>query len=252
MLAYGAELFRVRGFGPDPEITRRTFEAIVALAKAPDAALQISAFACSPAGMSGVQSISYELDEQLQNLKQPIDHVFSPAGGGGLTLATARGFEALRRVGASTATPRVECVQPAGNDTMASALRDGRDAASPVTCTSQVSGLQVPTVIDGNDVIRACRATGGSGHVVSDEEVWSAQARMAQEDGIFCEPAGATALAGALRARGEGRIAADATIACLVTGSGFKDPPSVQRLIARRSCPIVELAELEERVPNVV
>ena len=42
--------------------------------------------------MSGVQTISYELAEQAGEIGVALDHVFCPAGGGGLTLAVARGF----------------------------------------------------------------------------------------------------------------------------------------------------------------
>ena len=70
-------------------------ERLRAKSQAPDAALQISAYCYSPIGMTGVQTISYELAEQLEN----IDHVFVPAGGGGLTLAVARGFGVLLQAG---------------------------------------------------------------------------------------------------------------------------------------------------------
>jgi threonine synthase len=60
------------------------------------------------------------------------------------------------------------------------------------------------------------------------------------EEGVFCEPAAATALAGALKAAGAGLIDADAPVVCCVTGSGFKDPPSVQRMIEGTTCPLID------------
>ena len=117
MLAYGAELFRVRGFGLDPEVTQKTFAMLQERGERGDAALVISAFRYCPVGMSGVQSISYELAEQLPG---PIDHVFCCAGGGGLSLAVARGFVRLHEAGRLKGNlPRVECVQPIGNATIA-------------------------------------------------------------------------------------------------------------------------------------
>src|SRR5688572_21660108 len=65
MMAYGARVYKVRGFGTDQTITQETFERIVARGKQPDVALQISAFVHSPHGMCGVQTISYELIEQM-------------------------------------------------------------------------------------------------------------------------------------------------------------------------------------------
>src|SRR3546814_18898016 len=67
--------------------------------------LQISAYAFSPRCMTGVQTISYELAEQIP---EGIDHVFCPAGGGGLTLAVARGFETLTERGRLSGKKRSE------------------------------------------------------------------------------------------------------------------------------------------------
>ncbi len=244
MMIYGADIYKIRGFGLDTAITLECFTCIKDRAARPGAALQISAFAYSPVGMAGVQTISYELAQQVS---ASLDHVFVPAGGGGLTLAVARGFEGLVADRRLPRSPCIECVQPEGNDTIASPLRQGAVSARAVSCTSGISGLQVPSVIDGNHVIAACRATGGTGHTVSDHEVWAAQKRLALEEGIFCEPAGAAALAGALRAVSDCRISRDAQIVCLVTGSGFKDSPSIERMLEGKSCPTYSLAELRQR-----
>jgi threonine synthase len=230
MLAHGAVIRRVRGFGTDSEITRLTFERLRELGSGPGCALQISAYAHSAAGMQGVESIGFELAAQLPGMR----HVFCPAGGGGLTLAVARG---LRKSGHGAA---VHCVQPEGNDTIASPLRAGVDRAVAVQCRTAISGLQVASVIDGDEVIAACRAAGGTGHVVGDEEVWGLQARLAREEGLFSEPAGVVALAGALRAAGAGEIDPEAAVVCLVTGSGFKDPVSVERMNTGSESDLVE------------
>lgn len=226
MQALGAEIYRVRGFGLDAKITSEVMQNLAARDASGEGNLQISAYHFSPIGMAGVQTISYELAEA-----GTFDHVFVPAGGGGLTLAIARGYEVVARHGAGAgSTPSIECAQPAGNDTIASPLRDGLEKARAVVCTSQISGLQVASVIDGNETIAACRASGGSGHIVSDEEIWAAQRAMAREEGLWCEPAGAVALAAALRARRENRIAKGARVVCLVTGGGWKDEASLQIL----------------------
>jgi len=240
MMVHGASLFRVRGFGLDSTITQQTFETLVEFGNSPQAALQISAFKYSPIGMSGVQTISYELSKQLRS----VDHVFVPAGGGGLTLAVARGFEQLLKTGRVSYRTRIHCVQPSGNNTIAGPLRAGSDHGQQVACTTTVSGLQVPSVIDGNDVITACRATGGNGCLVEDPKVYETQARLAAEEGIFCEPAGAVAVAGALEAVRLGELQADETAVCLITGSGFKDLNSVNRICEGRECPQVEWDEL--------
>ena len=242
MMAYGADIFRVRGFGLDPSVTAQVFERLCKIAEHPETALQISAYVYSWSGMTAVETISFELFEQLGH---KIDHVFCPAGGGGLCVAAARGFATLIREAKIERSPRVHCVQPEGNDTIAGPLRRGDSTAQEVKCTTRISGLQVASVVDGQLAIDNCRPTGGTGHLVSDEETWQLQKQLAREEGIFCEPAGAVALAGAIRATAEGLVQSDDTIVCLVTGSGFKDEDSVTRMIADVECPTIDVADLQ-------
>jgi threonine synthase len=142
--------------------------------------------------------------------------------------------------------PAVHCVQPVGNNTIAGPLRDGQQQGQEVTCTSEISGLQVPNVIDGDLVIQECRPTGGTGHLVSDQAVWAAQSRLATDEGIFTEPAGAVALAGIIQAAEQGHLNREARIVCLVTGIGFKDEASIERMIADAECPLLPLDQLRD------
>lgn len=235
MMAYGAEIQRVRRFGVDPDVTREVFELLQQQSQQPGFALQISAYRWSPLGMQGVESIGFELSEQFD---KKVGHVFCPAGGGGLTLAVARGLTRADGEGA------VHCVQPTGNDTIASPLRDGAMEARDVACDTTISGLQVANVIDGNEVIAACRQSGGTGHAVTDDEVFAAQKRLAREEGIFCEPAGAVALAGVIRASQRGELDPDTRVICLITGSGFKDAVSIERMNSDLDCPLVDVNDL--------
>lgn len=247
MLAYGANIFRVRGFGAEPDVSARVFAALVKMSQQPGSAIQISAFKFSPSGMTGVRSIAYELAEQLNGR---VDRVFTQAGGGGLSVAVAQGFQILKRQNKIEQLARVECVQPEGNNTIAGALRDGLEVGQDVKCSTAISGLQVPNIIDGHDAIRECRATGGTGHLVTDGEVWEAQRRLCREEGIFCEPAAATSVAGALRAARDGLVDRHSVVVALITGVGFKDPMSVERMITDQGCPLIEVNELEERASD--
>ncbi|HYW93183.1 MAG TPA: threonine synthase [Gammaproteobacteria bacterium] len=58
----------------------------------------------------------------------------------------------------------------------------------------------------------------------SDEEILAAQRMLSSREGVFCEPASATSLAGALRDIREGRIPEGSTVVCTLTGHGLKDP----------------------------
>jgi threonine synthase len=241
MLAYGAQLVRVRAFGVDPQVTASSFETLAALGRRPESALQISAFRYSPLGMAGVQTIAYEISDELPGVR----HVFIPAGGGGLTLAVARGFQQAA-TSKNRRSPAIHCVQPDGNDTIAGPLRANELAARAVTCTSAVTGLQVPSVIDGDEVIRACRISGGTGHLVADAEVYDIQRRLATEEGIFCEPAGAIATAAAIAAVARGEVGSDDEVVCLVTGSGFKDLAAAEHMIAGVQCPTITCEQIPE------
>lgn len=193
--------------------------------------------------MQGVQSISFELQQQLPD---GIDYVFCQAGGGGLTRAVALGFQQLVERGVLQRSPRVDCVQPTGNNTMAGPLRDGLQRGQDVESITRISGLQVATVNDGHDVIDACRRCDGTGHLVTDRQIWNVQRRLAREEGVFAEPAGATGLAGVLQAAQQGRLQADDTVVCLITGSAFKDPVSLNDVLAPDDCPLIELDDLEQ------
>jgi threonine synthase len=231
MMAYGARVYKVRGFGTDARVTQAAFDHVVAAGRQPHAELQISAYLYSPEGMAGVQTIGYELAEQMSD---GVDDVFVPAGGGGLTLAVARGL-----LGSSGA--RIHCVQPEGNATIAAPLRAGADRAQSVVCTTRISGLQIPTVLDGDAVIAACRASGGTGYMVSDQQVWDVQRRLAREEGIFCEPAAAVSVAAALAALAGGEVARTSRVCCIVTGSGFKDSSALDRMLAAQPCVTVDV-----------
>jgi len=247
MLAYGAEVFRVRGFGLDAHVTTEVLNTLKELGERPGSALQVSAYVYSPDGMSGCETISLELSEQSES---PVEHVFCPAGGGGLCVAAARGFEKLVASGAMAASPAVHCVQPEGNDTIASPLRAGDEEARPIACTTKISGLQVASVVDGHLAVQACRASGGTGHLVNDEEVWQVQKRLAVEEGVFAEPAGSVALAGALNAAANNELSPDAMIVCLITGTGFKDDAAVDRMIADAPSPMLTLEEFQQNNAN--
>lgn len=75
----------------------------------------------------------------------------------------------------------------------------------------------------------ASRESGGWFDECSDEEILEAQRWLAQKEGIFCEPASAASVAGALRDIRRGKISAGSTIVCTLTGHGLKDPDTAIR-----------------------
>lgn len=246
MMAYGAHVFRIRGFGLDADLSRRIFEKLAEIASRPDSSMQVSSYIYSPEAMTGVETIGHELADQAAELGRPIDRVFCPAGGGGLCVAVARGFASLVRTGRLAESPAIDCVQPEGNNTIAGPLRDGAERAQEVVCSTRISGLQVPNINDGHLVIAECRRTGGTGQLVSDDFIWRTQGQLAREEGIFTEPAGATALAGAIQAAQAGEIPGDDFVVCLITGTGFKDESALERMLCSAACPVLEFEDLSQ------
>jgi threonine synthase len=62
---------------------------------------------------------------------------------------------------------------------------------------------------------------------VTDDEIAAAWRSLARQEGVFCEPASAAAVAGLAYA---GDIAGRRVV-CIITGHGLKDPEAVDRLL---------------------
>jgi threonine synthase len=71
------------------------------------------------------------------------------------------------------------------------------------------------------------RESAGDFDECSDEDILATQKLLAKTEGVFCEPASAASLAGALHHLKSGRIAAGSTVVCTLTGNGLKDPEIV-------------------------
>ena len=78
----------------------------------------------------------------------------------------------------------------------------------------------------------------------TDEEILAAQKLLAEKEGVFCEPASATSLAGAMRDIRSGRIPEGSVLVCTLTGHGLKDPDTA---IKQSTAPVIEIdAELAQ------
>ena len=66
--------------------------------------------------------------------------------------------------------------------------------------------------------------SGGWFNECSDQEILAAQKLLARKEGVFCEPASAASLAGALRDIKSGKIPEGSSVVCTLTGNGLKDP----------------------------
>ena len=90
----------------------------------------------------------------------------------------------------------------------------------------------------------AQQESGGWFDKFSDADILVAQKMLSQYEGVFCEPASATSLAGAMQDIRSGKIPEGSKIVCTLTGNGIKDPE-----IAMQQCvdskPVTIDAELD-------
>jgi len=88
----------------------------------------------------------------------------------------------------------------------------------------------------------AQKESGGWFDEFSDEEILAAQKLLAEREGIFCEPASAISIAGAIRDIKSGKIPEGSVITCTLTGHGLKDPDTA---IKQSTSPVLKVkAEL--------
>ena len=93
------------------------------------------------------------------------------------------------------------------------------------------------------------RESGGWFDECTDEEILAAQKLLAEKEGIFCEPASAISLAGAMRDIKSGKIASNSTVICTLTGHGLKDPDTA---IAQSTAPVLKIAAKLDEVKKAI
>lgn len=92
------------------------------------------------------------------------------------------------------------------------------------------------------------RSTEGIGILVNDEYVWEVQRDLCRHEGIYVEPAGAVAVAGLVRAVSDDSLRPQGPTVCILTGHGFKDPASAERMASDASTPLINADDIESVV----
>ena len=160
MMLYGARVIRIKGFGVSDEVGMSVFDGLQRLATECQTRLIISAYEYSPSGMKGVETIAYELVDQLGGVP---DYVFVPVGGGGMLTAIWRGFKDLQSKSVISTLPKIIAVQPYLNDTVVTPLREGALTARTAKTTTSISGLAVQIDIDATRALLSVKESGGWG-----------------------------------------------------------------------------------------
>jgi threonine synthase len=174
-----------------------------------------------PYRIEGYKVAAYEIYEQLGGSAP--EYVFVPVSAGGHLLGLLRGFLDLKRSGMIRRMPRLVGVQALGCAPIAKAFAKGRTEIARVSHPRTVAhAISNPNPPGGRIVLRMLAATGGRMVGVTETEILKAQRLLAEQEGLFCDPASATVLPAFLRMAGRGEIAPRARSVLVVTGSGLK------------------------------
>jgi threonine synthase len=169
----------------------------------------------------GAKTYGFEIAEQL-GWTFP-RHVVSPVAGGTLLPRILKGFEELRTVGlVDGEVPAIHAAQAAGCAPVIRALEAGLEYPDPVKPNTIAKSIAIGNPADGFQVLRSLRATGGSGAMVTDDEVIQGMQLLAETEGIFTEPAGGVTVAATRQLIERGAIPRDESIVICITGNGYK------------------------------
>ena len=178
-----------------------------------------------PYRLEGKKTMGLELAEQL-GWDTP-DVLVYPTGGGTGLVGIWKAYEELGALGWIKARqPAFVAVQAEGCAPVVKAWAEGAETTSMWEhAVTDAPGLRVPGPFAGRQMLRILRDTGGQGRTVTEAEIVDAQRRVARVEGIWTAPEAAATVAALARMKDEGRVAADARVLLVFTGSGLKNPP---------------------------
>ena len=168
----------------------------------------------NPYRIQGQKTIAFEIIETLGNAP---DYHCLPVGNAGNITAHWLGYREFHSQGRSTKLPVMAGYQAAG----AAPFVTGKMIDNPETVATAIR-IGRPQSWDG--AIKAQQESGGWFDAFSDQEILQTQQLLAKTEGIFCEPASAVSIAGAIRDLKSRRIPPGSTVVCTLTGNGLKDP----------------------------
>lgn len=202
-LVYGAEVLAIKGnFDQALEIVRE-------MANSYPVTLVNS---INPYRLEGQKTAAFEIVDVLGDAP---DWLCIPVGNAGNITAYWMGFCQYHEAGLCDRLPRMMGFQAAG----ASPLVTGEVVAHPETVAT---AIRIGNPASWEKAIAVKSASMGQFNAVTDAEILAAYQLLAFEEGIFCEPASAASVAGMLKIKDQ--IPTGATVVCVLTGNGLKDP----------------------------
>ena len=185
----------------------------------------------NPFRVEGQKTVMIEMMEQL-NWQVP-DVVICPGGNLGNSAAFGKGLEELKAFGFIDHLPKLVVVQAEGANPFAQLWRSGEPMITPTAHPETVAtAIRIGNPRSWRKALHSVKVTDGFVMDVTDEEIGEAKA-MIGADGIGCEPASATTLAGLLKLQAEGKLSRDATVVAILTGHALKDTDYILKKHAR-------------------
>jgi len=177
----------------------------------------------NPFRLEGQKTIIIEMMEQCE--WQPPDWIVLPGGNLGNTSAFGKAIHEMKGLGFIDRMPRLAVIQAEGaapfyelfTSSDKSALRP---VAHPATLAT---AIRIGNPVSWKKALRALECTDGVVERVTEQEIADAKAIIGS-DGIGCEPASATTLAGIKRLVASGVISESNNVIAVLTGTLLKDP----------------------------
>ena len=166
----------------------------------------------NPYRLEGQKTAAFEV---VDNLGDAPDWLCIPVGNAGNISAYWMGFCQYHQQEKCTRLPQMMGFQAAG----ASPLVTGKIVSHPETLAT---AIRIGNPASWEKAITAQQASQGQFNSVTDDEILEAYRLLASVEGIFCEPASAASVAGLLKVKDQ--VPAGATVVCVLTGNGLKDP----------------------------
>jgi threonine synthase len=214
-LVHGARVLQVRGnFDVALEIVRELPER---------GAPVVVVNSINPHRIEGQKTGAFEIIDVLGDA--PDVHCI-PVGNAGNITAYWKGYREYQDAGKATHLPRMLGFQAAG----AAPIVEGHPIEHPETVAT---AIRIGKPASWFGATSAASESGGSITAVTDEEILAAYRFLASEESVFCEAASAASVAGLIKLG----VAPGATVVCVLTGHGLKDP---------------DLAITQVRVPDTV
>jgi threonine synthase len=221
-LIHGARVLQVRGnFDQSLSIVRQLGE------RAPVTVVN----SVNPYRIEGQKSGAFEIVDDLGDA--PHVHCI-PVGNAGNITAYWKGYLEFKAAGRSTRLPRMLGFQAAG----AAPIVEGHPVEHPETVAT---AIRIGNPASWYGATSAASESGGGIAAVTDERILEAYRFLAAEESVFCEPASAASVAGLLQYGIPDGVGSDATVVCVLTGHGLKDPDIA---ISQISVPTVIDADL--------